>query len=288
MEARAPLHTGRWQAARLLQSIAVNGVLSAVCLLVLMPILLMVSTSIKAPGETQANRGLIPRQIELGKFGEVWQMVNVPQLALNSIIITAATVILVLLLGSMAAYAFARMDFFARTPLYFAFLIGLMIPTAALIVPLHQLNVRFGLMNTHAGVIGPYVALGLPFCILLLRSYFRSLPRELEEAALIDGASRFTIYWSIFLPLSKPALTTVGIFEALASWNDFLLPLLFLTQNEMRTLPLGTILFTTSVVLTRYEHQFALLVMMTIPVIVVLLFLQRHFVSGLTAGAVKS
>jgi raffinose/stachyose/melibiose transport system permease protein len=179
------------------------------------------------------------------------------------------------------------MDFLARDPLFFLFLIGLMVPGAALIVPLYQLNVRFGLMNSYPSVIGPYVALGLPFSILLLRTWFRQLPRELEEAALVDGATRWTIYWRIFLPLSGPALTTVGIFEALAAWNDFLLPLLFFTDGSMRTLPLGIITFETTGILARTEHQFALLVLMSLPVVALFLFLQRQFISGLTAGAVK-
>lgn len=270
-----------------LRSGALNVLLTLISVIVLIPVFMMVTTSLKAEGETTFNPGLIPHQIDVLKFGKVWYVVDVPRLAVNSLIITIVTIVLVLLLGSMASYAFARINFVAREPLYFVFLLGLMIPGAAVIVPLYQLNVTYHLMNTYLAVIGPQVALSLPFSILLLRSFFQTLPREIEDAAFIDGASRFQVYWQILLPLTKPALTTVGIFVGLGAWNDFLFPLLYLTKTEMRTLPLGIIAFVTTLGQSQYEDQFALLVMMTLPVIIAFLFLQRYFVGGLTSGAVK-
>ena len=163
-----------------------------------------------------------------------------------------------------------------------------MLQATALMIPLFQVNLALGLLDTHLAIIGPYVALGLPFSVLILRGFFASLPRELEEAALMDGASRLRIYWQIMLPLTRPALATVGIFVGLASWNDFLLPMIMTQSTGMQTLPLGLINFVQSGLIAQEEHRFAFIVMMTVPVIVIFVLLQREFIRGLTAGAVKS
>src|SRR5258708_4609411 len=131
--------------AKYLRSGALNGVLTLVSLLVLVPIFMMITTSLKAEGETTFNPGLVPQAIDFTKFGKVWYVVDVPRLALNSLVITLATIALVLWLGSMASYAFARVDFFGREPVYFLFLLGLMIPRAAVLFPLYQLNLTYHL-----------------------------------------------------------------------------------------------------------------------------------------------
>jgi len=267
--------------------LALNGALILASVVMLYPWLLAISTALKAQGEAGRNPGLLPQQIDLGKFLDVFWKVDFPRLAFNSIVITGVTVAVVLLLSSLAAYAFARLDFLGREVLFVFLLLGLMLQATALMIPLFQVNLALGLLNTHLAMIGPYVALGLPFSILILRGFFRSLPRELDEAALIDGASHFRIYLSVLLPLTRPALATVGIFVGLASWNDFLLPMLMTQTTEMRTLPLGLITFVQSGLAIQQENRFAMIVMMTVPVLVVFLLLQRQFIAGLTAGAVK-
>ncbi|MBI2939585.1 MAG: carbohydrate ABC transporter permease [Chloroflexi bacterium] len=269
-----------------LRLVGQNVALTLVCLLFLVPVIHMISTSLKGDMESYANAGLIPWTIDVAKYATVWQQTNVPLLGFNSLVVTTATTLLVLFVGSLAAYAFSRLRFFGRGPLLVVFLAGLMLPGAAVIVPLYQMNRTLGTMNTYPALIGPYVAFGLPFAILLLRNYFDTLPREIEESARIDGASTFAVYWRILLPLTRPVLATVAIFQALAAWNEFLLALLFMTKAHVRTLPLAAVVFT-SLYQTRYEHMFALLVMMTIPVVALYLVMQRHFIGGLTAGAVK-
>lgn len=265
-----------------------NVVLIVLSLMMLYPWLLAISTAIKAPGEANRNPGLIPEQIDLAKFIDVFREVDFPRLAFNSIVITGVTVVIVLLVASLAAYAFARLDFFLRDALFLFLLVGLMLQATALMIPLFQVNLALGLLDTHVAIIGPYVALGLPFSVLILRGFFASLPRELEEAALVDGASRLRIYWQIMLPLTRPALATVGIFVGLASWNDFLLPMIMTQSMGMQTLPLGLINFVQSGLIAQEEHRFAFIVMMTVPVVVIFVLLQREFIRGLTAGAVKS
>ncbi len=267
--------------------VGLNLVMMLACLVMLYPWLLAISTALKAQGEAGRNPGLIPQQIDLGKFVDVFWQVDFPRLAFNSIVITGVTVVVVLVLASLAAYAFARLEFILKETLFLFLLLGLMLQATALMIPLFQVNLTLGLLNTHFAMIGPYVALGLPFSVLILRGFFQSLPVELDEAALIDGASRFRIYLQVLLPLTRPALATVGIFVGLSAWNDFLLPMLMTQTTDMRTLPMGLITFVQSGLVTQEENRFALIVMMTLPVVVAFLVLQRQFLAGMTAGAVK-
>jgi ABC-type glycerol-3-phosphate transport system permease component len=274
------------RASELLRSLVTNLVLGVVAFLFLVPMLYLVSTAIKAPGESYVNPGLIPHSVDFTKFAEVWRRVDIVRLTANSTFITLATVVLVLFLGSLAGYAFSRLRFFAKNVYMIIILAGMMIPFAGVIVPLFQMNKALGTKDTYLGVIGPYVAYGLPFAILFLRSYFDTIPRAIEESALIDGASRFTIFWRILLPLTKPALATVAIFQALSSWNEFLIALLVLTKPHLRTLPLGSLLFQFQYT-NEFENMFALLLMIAIPPVVLFLAMQRQFIAGLTGGAVK-
>jgi len=271
------------------KSILIHAVLLFVSFIMIFPWLIAISTGVKAPGESALNRGLIPWEISLGNFSEAWRIANVPLLAFNSFVVTAASVVLILFLASLAAYGFARLDFFLKEPFYLLFLAGLMLQAAAIMVPLYQVNVALGLLDTYYALIGPYIALGLPFAILILRGFFEGLPEEIEDAALIDGATRFTIYWRIMLPLTRPALATVAIFTGLGTWNDFLLPMLMTSKAGLRTMPLGLILFELegSIGFVLHEYRFALIIMMTLPIVIVFLLLQRQFMSGLTAGAIK-
>lgn len=270
-------------------SVLLHATLLIVSFIMIFPWLIAFSTGLKAPGESALNRGLIPWEISLANFPEAWRIANVPVLAFNSFIVTAASVVLILFLASLAAYGFARLDFVLKGPFYLLFLAGLMLQAAAIMVPLYQVNVAFGLLDTYFALVGPYVALGLPFAILILRGFFEGLPDEIEDAALIDGATRFTIYWRIMLPLTRPALATVAIFTGLGTWNDFLLPMLMTSKPGLRTMPLGLILFELegSIGFVLHEYRFALIIMMTLPIIIVFLILQRQFMSGLTAGAIK-
>jgi ABC-type glycerol-3-phosphate transport system permease component len=269
-----------------IQSVVLNLILSVVTFFYLVPMLYLVSTALKEPGETHYNPGLIPRSIDFTKFAEVVQQVDVPLLASNSLIITVSTVLLVIFLGALAGYAFSRLEFAGRNGFLLVFLAGLMIPFAGVIVPLYHLNLALGTKDTYLGVVGPYVAFGLPFAVLFLRSYFDTLPKAIEDSALIDGASRFMIFWRILLPLTKPALATVAIFQALSTWNEFLLALLFLTKERLRTLPLGSFVFQ-RMYFNAFEHMFALLLMVAVPPVVLFLLMQRQFIAGLTSGAVK-
>jgi ABC-type glycerol-3-phosphate transport system permease component len=143
-------------------------------------------------------------------------------------------------------------------------------------------------VNTYGAVIGPYIALGVPFAILLMKYYFDTIPKEIEDSALIDGANRLQIWWMIILPLTRPILGSLAIFKAMGTWNEFLLAMLFLTKPAMKTLPLAIIQYTGDQMrIGQMESLFALMIMMTAPVMIFFLIMQRQFIQGLTAGAVK-
>lgn len=205
--------------------------------------------------------------------------------ALNSTVIALVTTAVTVIFGVMAAYPLARYDFRGREPLFMVFVLGLLFPAAVAIVPLFIIVTRdLSMGNTWWGVALPQAAFALPMTVVILRPFLMALPKELEEAALIDGASRVGVFWRILLPLSTPGLITVGILAFVGSWNAYLLPLLLL-QDEMRTLPLGVADYST-------EHSadtagvLAFTTLAMIPALVLFLAMQRRIVNGLQ-GAVK-
>lgn len=205
--------------------------------------------------------------------------------ALNSTAIAAITTVVTVIFGVMAAYPLARYEFKGREPLFMVFVLGLLFPAAVAIIPLFIIVTRnLSMGNTWWGVALPQAAFALPITVVILRPFLMALPKELEEAAMIDGTSRIGLFWRILLPLSAPGLITVGVLAFVGSWNAYLLPLLLL-QGEMRTLPLGVADFST-------EHSadtagvLAFTTLSMIPALVLFLALQRRIVSGLQ-GAVK-
>jgi raffinose/stachyose/melibiose transport system permease protein len=205
--------------------------------------------------------------------------------ALNSSVVALVTTVVAVLFGVMAAYPLARYQFRLREPLFIVFVLGLLFPAAVAIIPLFILVTRnLHLDNTYWGVALPQAAFALPTTVVILRPFLMAMPRELEEAALIDGASRISIFWRLALPLSMPALVTVGVLAFVASWNAYLLPLLML-QDDMRTLPLGVADYSS-------EHSsdtagvLAFTTLAMIPALILFLAMQRRIVSGLQ-GAVK-
>ena len=207
------------------------------------------------------------------------------QYAFNSMVIALITTVVAVLAGVMAAYPLARYQFRLREPLFMVFVLGLLFPAAVAIIPLFILVTQdLHLANTWWGVALPQAAFALPMTVVILRPFLMALPRELEEAALMDGSSRVGVFWRIALPLSMPGLVTVGVLALVASWNAYLLPLLLL-QGDMRTLPLGVADYST-------EHSadtagvLAFTSLAMIPALVLFLALQRRIVGGLQ-GAVK-
>jgi raffinose/stachyose/melibiose transport system permease protein len=222
----------------------------------------------------------------LQNYVEVVQQEGIFRYLLNSAIVTACTVILVLLFASIGAFAFSKLRFRGRNVVYAVLLAGLMIPVAAILVPLSQVQQLLGLYNTYPGLILPYTALALPFALVLLRGAYDALPDQLLEAAVVDGAGTFRAFYRVLLPLTTPTLVMVGIWTFLNSWNEFLLALLFMSAPDMRTVTVVPASFQLAFFVD-VPMIFAALVIIQLPVVLLYAALQGAFQRGLTAGAIK-
>jgi multiple sugar transport system permease protein/raffinose/stachyose/melibiose transport system permease protein len=211
---------------------------------------------------------------------------NIPRYFLNSVIISVGSTGLALILAIFASYGFARFNFRGKRLLQSLVLIGQLLPTAAIIVPLFITLRYLHLVNTYWGLILVYMIITLPLSVWMLTSYFKALPVELEEAATIDGASRLGILFRITLPLSTPGLVAVVVYAFVTTWNEFIFALCFATDSSVKTLPIGLAEFSTEFN-TDWGGVMAASMVMTIPVAFLFLFFQNLFVGGLTAGATK-
>ncbi len=253
----------------------------------LIPVLLVVFTALKRPEQLGTANGLfsVPHPFDWDNLSAAWSIGNIGQYMKNSVIITAIKVPAGILVESLGAFALARMTFRFSTPVFIFILIGMVLPVQAALIPLNSLLTQFNLLNNYASLIVIYIGFGVPFGVLVLRGFFRTIPRELDEAALMDGCSYFGLYWRVIMPLSMPAIAALVIFDSLFTWNEFLLAQLFLTDGSMRTVSAGLLAFTSQYT-TNYTLLNAGIVLTILPVIAVYLVFQRYFVSGL-AGAIK-
>jgi raffinose/stachyose/melibiose transport system permease protein len=204
----------------------------------------------------------------------------------NSLLIAGLTTLLVLPAASLAAFALARFSFRGREAVYTLFTLGLLFPIAVAILPLFIVIRQLGLLSSPIGVALAQAAFALPLSIVILRPFFAAIPRELEDAAAIDGAAPLRVYWDVFLPLSRPALSTVAALTVVTSWNAFLLPLVVLTDADSWTLPIGVTNFSTQYT-TDTARVLAFTTLAMIPALLFYLVAERQLVKGLSAGAVK-
>jgi raffinose/stachyose/melibiose transport system permease protein len=203
------------------------------------------------------------------------------------VVVTGSSVGLVLVLGYPLAYALARMRFPGNRAVLGIFAVTLFVPIQLLLIPIYELELQLGIVNTYWALILPYAAGALPFAVIFAATYLRSIPMELEEQAQIDGAGRGRILWRIMIPLSRPALATVVVFTFLNVWNEFVIALTVSQSDSVRTLPVGLLNFSQQFGTTNYPQLFAALTLSAAPVIGVFLLCQRQFIQGLVAGAVK-
>lgn len=262
--------------------------MSLAAILFLMPVAWMLVMSILPEHEIfQPVPHWIPQEPTLQNFQELFERAEeapVMRWFWNSLFVAGTGTVAYLLLSSMAAYAFSRLEFPGRNVLFFIVLSTLIIPGQVTIIPVFLILQKLHWFNTYYALIVP--GLAGAFGVFLLRQFFLTIPREIEEAALIDGCGRAGIYWRIILPLSKPALATLAIFSFLGGWNDFMLPLIATNEIEMRTLPVGLTIF-----LGRYSMQYGLVmataVLATLPVLVMFLLFQRHIIRGVVLTGLK-
>jgi ABC-type glycerol-3-phosphate transport system permease component len=266
---------------------AVVLAVSAVIALCLMPFAWMGLSSIKVLRELYTvPPHWWPEAPTLEHYRRVLFASNVPRYFLNSVVISVGSTVLAIVLAVFAAYGFARFRFRGRATALTAVLASQLLPTAAVIVPLF-LTLRFlGLVNTYLGLVLVYTILTLPLSVWMLTSYFRAVPVELEEAAIIDGASRLSVLFRITLPLSVPGVVAVLVYAFVTTWNEFIFALVLAQDSRVKTLPIGIAEFTGEFT-TDWGAVMAASLLMTLPIAVLFFALQRLFVSGLMAGAVK-
>jgi multiple sugar transport system permease protein len=245
----------------------------------------MLSTALMSELEVyQFPPKLFPAKLLWSNFSEALSMQPFGRYFLNTVVVAAISVAGQLLFCSMAAYAFARMRFVWREKLFAVFLGTMMIPAMVTLIPSFLIIVSFGWMNSYAALVAP--TLSSVWGIFLLRQFFLTIPKELEDAARIDGAAHWTIFWRIILPLSKPALATLAIFAFMGSWKDFLWPLIVTNRTDMRTVEVGIASFST-MYQTDWPHQMAAAVVVMIPIVIVFLLAQKYFVRGITMTGIK-
>lgn len=261
-------------------------ILLLVALTCLFPVFWMLSSSLKTQEEIFSTMTLLPSHWNWQNYAEAWTKAEFWKYFFNSTIYTVFGVFGVVFVSSLAAYGFARLEFWGKNVLFYLLISTLLIPVPGVFVPLYLLLKSLGLLDSRLGLVLCYISGGLAFGIFLLRSFFEELPKEVEEAALIDGASKFGIYWRIAIPLAQPALATLVIFNCLSIWNEFLLALIVLQDKTKMPIQRGLMVFQGTHI-TDYPLLMAGLTIATIPVLIVYLLMQKHIVKGIASGAIK-
>jgi raffinose/stachyose/melibiose transport system permease protein len=260
--------------------------LTVVAVFVATPLIATVLGGFKSIGELRTNPFGLPQTWEWQNYGGILLSKRYWQLLGNSLIISTLTVVLTLIAASMAAFVFAQIRFFGSNMLMSYITMGLLFPAATAILPLFIKVRDLGLLDSYFGVVLPQVAFALAMSILLLRRFFKDIPYELLEAALVDGCSYIDFFRYVTLPLSRPILATVGTIVFVNSWNSYLIPLIMLNSNDLYPWPLGIMVYQGEYS-SEWHLILAFVTLTILPTIVLFLFAQKHIVAGLTAGAVK-
>ncbi|MGG4555442.1 carbohydrate ABC transporter permease [Paenibacillus humicus] len=280
--------------------VVMSVVLLAVSLVMLAPFLIMVLTSFKTMGEIQSPTfSLFPKVWHFDNYAEALSRGDWLKYFYNSFVVTIITVVVSLVLNSMAGYSFARLRFPGRDILFFSVLIGIMVPAQTTMIPTFLMMKQFplaggnnlfgqdgiGFINSYTGLILPFIAGS--FGIFLCRQFFLNFPRALDEASQIDGASKFRVFYQIYLPLSKPILATLAIFKTTSAWNDYMWPLIMTNTEGMRTVQLGLTIFRgeTNV---EWNLLMAATTLVVLPLVVLLLAAQKYFVQGIVTTGLKA
>lgn len=261
-------------------------VLGIYALIVLYPLVTMLLSSLKTTRELYTNPYGWPAQPMWSNYVKAWKEANFALYVKNSLWVTGTSTAAIVFCASMASFVLGRIPFRWNPWVYFLFVAGLVVPSRLSVIPLFLLIRDLKLFNSHFALTLIYTAGAMPFSIFLLTTFFRQIPKELEEAAVVEGAGLFTVYWRIMMPLVRPALATVAIFEMLHIWNDFFWPLIFLRSNKLMTIPVGLSVFFGEYA-TDWATLFAALAISIVPILIMFVVLSRQFIAGLTAGAIK-
>lgn len=250
------------------------------------PLFWLIVNSLKKTPEIFERPWELPLHWLWGNYMNAWITGGTGRYFYNSVLVTTVTLLLVLLMGSMASFAIIKLKWKASKGTLVYFLIGLMVPLQATLIPLVIFFSKLNLMNSQIGLILIYVAFALPTSVLVLSGFMSSIPKEIMEAAIIDGCSVYGVYWRVLMPLLIPALMTVGIINFAGIWNELLVVLTFINDANKMTLPIGLLSFQGQYA-TDFAPMFAAIVMTTLPSIIVISIFNKRIISGITAGSLK-
>lgn len=266
--------------------VARYAALILVAAIVVWPLVVTVLGGFKSNPDLQARPGGLPQPFIVSNYTDIITTWSFWQKTLNSVIVMLLTTIIAVSISSAAAFVFSRMRFRGKEALFNFFVLGLLFPLPVAILPLYLLLRSMNLVDSLWGVILPQVAFSLPFNILLLRSFFSGVPRDLEDAAYVDGAGPIEFLLRILLPLVRPALAAVAVIAMVGSWNNFFLPLVVLNSERLYTLPLGVQQFQGEF-MTDWARVLAYITLALVPAVAFYLAAERHLIAGLTAGSIK-
>ena len=279
-------HAGARRPDALVLSGLAQALLGANTLLVVLPMVFMVLSSLKTTREIFQRPFALPAVFRWDNYAEVWGAAHFAVYFRNSVIVTVASMVLILGAGTLAAYALGRYQFRGGDLLFLFFLSGIMVPIRLAVIPLFILMRDLRLLDTLWALILVYAASGLPSAVFILTGFFRTLPQDLDHAARIDGAGELGILLRVLLPLVRPALAIVTVYNIIPIWNDFFFPLVFIHREDAKTLPLGLTVFFGQYQ-TNWALLFAGLTLAAAPVLALYVVMSQQFIKGLTAGAVK-
>ena len=274
---RKPVRWGR---------VAAYAVLVFHLLVTLIPLYIMVVTSLKTNKEIFTAPFALPGSLNFDGYRKVLELNDFPRYFFNSILVTGVSIAIYTLVSLLAAYAISRFHFKGRNALYIYFLLGMMVPIRIGVLNMFEMFNKLHLSDTLLGLILIYSAMSIGFSVFIMTGFMRGIPKEIEEAARIDGCSSFRILWTILVPILKPAIATAVIYNFVPIWNDFYFPLIFIKSEELKTIPIAVTVFFGQYQ-TDWPTVFASLSMAALPALIFYFLMSKQFIRGLTAGAVK-
>ena len=274
------------------KNIPTHIILVLISIISIFPFIWLLSTSLKGAGENifAYPPTIIPKDFTFANYIGVWHRVDLMKYFINSMIVAGGTVLLNLILSSLAAYPLARMEFKGKKITFFAILATIMVPFQAIMLPVYLITLKLHLVDSYSDTMG-FIGLIMPFAvsafgIFLMRQAFLTIPREMEEAAIVDGCNVFQVFWKVLLPTVKPSLAVLAIFTFIGSWGEFLWPSIVLTKESMYTLPVG-VNNLQGMFSSNWRYIAAGSIISTIPIIIFFLAMQKYFISGENEGAIK-
>jgi len=275
----------QYRTQKFFSSLFIQTFLTAVALTCLFPLFWMIRSALMSQETIFISKSLIPSEWNFSNFYIAWSEGNFAMYFLNSVIYTVSVVIGIVLVSSLAAYSFSRLQFPGKNIFFYLIFGAMMIPLPGSFVPLYVLMTKLNLVNTRLGYILCMINVGLSLSIILLRTFFDKVPPDLENAARIDGCSKLGIWWHVALPLARPAIAVIVIYNSLIVWNEYILAMLLLNDKELMPLQRGLMVFqgTHSV---DYPLLMAALTITAAPIIIIYLFMQKHIIKGLSLGVV--